>query len=586
MRVPGGDIVERVWAFSDPVAGPVLAVEMSNEGRVPVALALAVRPYGPEGAARIDSVDVDDVGIRVNGSRAVWLPKPASRTAVSTWDQGDVAEVVLAGDAADSTVASARCPDGFAQATVVMPLALGTSFVVLVPLDVDTVGPTWAAPPVVPPADAVARGWASHASRAVRVVLPDAEVAGVLTASTSQILLAGAGTRLDGGDARTAAAVAGALDHLGLHDEVDPIVATVPDGQGHGGQLGGDSSHPAATGAVLVAAGRHWELGRDAALVEALAGPLAAGAHHRPGSGRLLRRAAPLDALSAAWQVAGARHVAAALDDAGQADAAAAVRNSLEDLMATIEAGRDDIDVVDALDLIWLGIVAADSDDADEVIESLRSTHLHGGAVLRRAAPVGLSPERTARLAAIELKRRDAAALERLRWLVEVAGTRRSWPEAVNPRTGAGCAGDGWSAAAAASVVDLVLDLLVCIPDRGKAEVALLPVLPVDWLGAGIEAHGVRTALGAVSFAVRWHGERPALLWEIEPHDGVGPVRLTAPGLEPGWSTTERKGDALLAAPVPLPDAVSAGVDDEDNGVGPDTSPGDGDPPEQGLSFS
>ena len=58
------------------------------------------------------------------------------------------------------------------------------------------------------------------------------------------------------------------------------------------------------------------------------------------------------------------------------------------------------------------------------------------------------------------------------------------------------------------------------------------------------------TAHGLVSYAVRWHGDRVALLWEVEPNEGHGPVRLTAPGLEPGWSTTERRGEALLG-PVP-----------------------------------
>jgi hypothetical protein len=52
---------------------------------------------------------------------------------------------------------------------------------------------------------------------------------------------------------------------------------------------------------------------------------------------------------------------------------------------------------------------------------------------------------------------------------------------------------------------------------------------------------------------VRWHGDRPALLWELEPHEGVGPVRLTAPGLDAAWSSTERTGEVLLGP-------VAAGV--------------------------
>jgi hypothetical protein len=81
--------------------------------------------------------------------------------------------------------------------------------------------------------------------------------------------------------------------------------------------------------------------------------------------------------------------------------------------------------------------------------------------------------------------------------------------------------------------------------------VALLPVLLPGWLGAGIEVHGLPTVAGPLSFALRWHGERPALLWQFD-GDGMQP-RLTAGGLDPAWSGAGRRGEALLA-PIPPPD--------------------------------
>jgi hypothetical protein len=73
------------------------------------------------------------------------------------------------------------------------------------------------------------------------------------------------------------------------------------------------------------------------------------------------------------------------------------------------------------------------------------------------------------------------------------------------------------------------------------------------WLGQGLEVHDAPTRHGRVSFAVRWHGDRPALLWHLEPHPSVDGARLTAPGLDPTWSTTELRGEALLGA-VALPE--------------------------------
>lgn len=73
--------------------------------------------------------------------------------------------------------------------------------------------------------------------------------------------------------------------------------------------------------------------------------------------------------------------------------------------------------------------------------------------------------------------------------------------------------------------------------------------LPTSWLGNNFEVHGLPTSPStSASFAVRWHGDRPAVLWEQQ---GDRPVRLTAPDIDPTWSTTERSGEALWAAPRP-----------------------------------
>jgi hypothetical protein len=66
--------------------------------------------------------------------------------------------------------------------------------------------------------------------------------------------------------------------------------------------------------------------------------------------------------------------------------------------------------------------------------------------------------------------------------------------------------------------------------------------------GVDLEVHDVPTRSGALSFALRWHGEHPALLWELRPVAGRRPraVELTAPALAPGWSTRDAVGETLL----------------------------------------
>jgi hypothetical protein len=101
-------------------------------------------------------------------------------------------------------------------------------------------------------------------------------------------------------------------------------------------------------------------------------------------------------------------------------------------------------------------------------------------------------------------------------------------------------------------VLDEVRDAL--LRDDGDV-VALAPGWPDEWLGQDVEVHDAPTANGPLSYAVRWHGARPALLWEASES-----VRLTAPRLDPSWSTTEARGEALLAPVEPaggLPGVVA-----------------------------
>ncbi|MDQ1521977.1 MAG: hypothetical protein QOI55_3050 [Actinomycetota bacterium] len=77
----------------------------------------------------------------------------------------------------------------------------------------------------------------------------------------------------------------------------------------------------------------------------------------------------------------------------------------------------------------------------------------------------------------------------------------------------------------------------------GRDEIDLLPGFPEEWVGESIAVHDAPTRAGLVSFAVRWHGERPALLW-----DAPEGVVLRTPVLDPTWSAKGGSGDALLAA--------------------------------------
>ena len=86
------------------------------------------------------------------------------------------------------------------------------------------------------------------------------------------------------------------------------------------------------------------------------------------------------------------------------------------------------------------------------------------------------------------------------------------------------------------------------VADQGE-ELLLVPGFRPAWLGGSLAVYGLPTRFGPVSYAVRWHGARPALLWELDARPGHKPVSLRAPALDQSWSSDEPTGEALLTAP-------------------------------------
>jgi hypothetical protein len=152
--------------------------------------------------------------------------------------------------------------------------------------------------------------------------------------------------------------------------------------------------------------------------------------------------------------------------------------------------------------------------------------------------------------AAHRLRRRPEANHERTaaRWLLEVAGQteaaaslREGQPPGRRMHTGP-------ERDQACHLVTAAVDAVVAETDDG---IDVCAGWDPTWRGVAIEAHQVPTRFGRVSLALRWHGDRPALLWELErwPDAAVGSPVWRAEAIDPAWSSPERSGEALLATP-------------------------------------
>ncbi len=462
LRIPGGDAVHRCYAYLAPDGSERLTVEVANESGAPVAVAMAVRPFGPTGTGSLDHVALGDGEqvVRVDGHPVVVLPRRPAGAAWSTGDGADIVAAVTGGSAPRLDPAPDRPdPTGQATAAFVFPLPHRQSlrFVLAAP----GTRPDRAAAVAVPSAEQVARGWAVQAGRGARVELPEPAMAQSVAVARRRLLLWGAD-----------AALAPSFDSLGLHDEVEEALAALVDP----GTASGSSPPPAP---YLLALATH---------------------------ARLTGRA---------------------------------------ELVAASE----------------ISIIAA----ADRLARSVRG----------RGRRPGPEPDATAGLDAAALlfeildDRRAAADARRL------TGAR---PAAPRPPGSDGGPADPWAGdpAAPAPSVQALRDRAVdtvgalrslLVDDAGRDGIDVLPGWERRWYGQEFEAHDLPTAAGPLSFAVRWHGSRPALLWELAARPGsVGTPALSASALDPAWSSSERQGEALLAEVEPPPGA----------GAGPDRS-GDGD---------
>ena len=112
---------------------------------------------------------------------------------------------------------------------------------------------------------------------------------------------------------------------------------------------------------------------------------------------------------------------------------------------------------------------------------------------------------------------------------------------------------------AQASARFLVESRRFLVDDTEPSVLRLVNRFPDEWLGQDLEVHGLPTGAGPLSFAIRWHGARPAILWELEPIGPADPPTIVV-GLDPAWSDERPAGEALLGPVEPaggLPKVVA-----------------------------
>jgi hypothetical protein len=602
MRVPSGDAIQRVYAV--PGEGEDLViVEIENHSRIPFAVALAVRPYNPEGLAVVERIRLVDDVVTVDGRPALLFPKPPQRMAGSTFHEGDVVSIVTSGQAGDRLPDPLKCDVGLASAAFLFPLAHTAVMRVAIPLSAERrtrrkglarrrAGRMPELPKTLPASDVVAKGWSAQTRRGMQLDLPEGRLADAVQANRRYMLLFHDGADVTPGPYtyhrfwfRDAAYMLAAMDRYGFHKETAEVMASFPGRQHIDGFFFSQRQEWDANGAALYAMAEHWRLTGDATGIDQESVAKGVKWIERKRFTKRRRNDPALKGLLPAsvsaehlgpfdyfywddfWSLRGLLDGAALLRQAGDTQGAAAAEQWADELRTDLErslalvakrlghqaipAGprrRVDPGLIGSLVACYpLQLFPPDDPRISATADAVRDDFMLGPAFFQGISHTGLGTYLTLQLAFVELEAGDRRALDRLQWLVDAATDTFTWPEAIHPQLGGGCMGDGHHGWAAADFLTFVRNMLVRETDDG---LALCSMLPDAWAGQGLEVHDAPTHHGKLSFALRWHGERPALLWELEPHgahDEGRTVRLTAPGLDPAWSTTDLRGEALLA---------------------------------------
>lgn len=596
MRVPGGDAIQRVYTTAG--SEELVIVEVENASPTPVAVAFALRPYNPEGLAVVERIQMQGTTVLADGRPALLLPRAPAQSSASTFMRGDCSKDVFEGSTLEGSPPDVRDPAGLAQAAFVYPLAHGAVLRVAMPLTpvgrtrrrgrarrraqaVERVGASGA-----PAMQEVARGWHAQLGRGMQVKIPDQRLSDAIDANRAAMLLFHDGDEITPGPFtyhrfwfRDAAYQLAALDRWGFHDEVAEVLGSYRRRQRADGFFASQRHEWDANGAAIWTIAEHHRITGDEALLEELLPAVRKGVGWIRRKRRERRRNAPEvqgllpPGISAEhlgpydfyywddfWSLRGLLDAAwlmrEADDEGGARDAEVVAEELRRSLFASLEltaqrlkqrvmpAGPTrgfDAGMIGSLAACWpLKLLAAEDPWISESLGAIRDQFCIGDAFFQGISHTGLGTYLTLQVAFIELEAGDPTALKRLRWMLSAATPTYTWPEAIHPRLGGGCMGDGHHGWAAADFLSFTRNMLV--REAAGENVALMTLLPPGWEGQPVDVRDAPTHWGRISYSVRWHGDRPGLLWECE-RPGV---QLTAPGLDSSWRTREQSGEALL----------------------------------------
>jgi len=179
-------------------------------------------------------------------------------------------------------------------------------------------------------------------------------------------------------------------------------------------------------------------------------------------------------------------------------------------------------------------LCAPDDSRLLDTVEFLLANCFVGGGFFQDMIHSGINPYLTLHLAQVLLRAGDPRYLALMDTVAKLASPTGQWPEAIHPRTGGGCMGDGQHVWAAA---EWVLMMRNCFVREEDESLILCQGVPARWLeqGAPLAFGPAPTAFGPVSVTIEQSEDtgRVSVAWHGTWHGAAPAIEVRLPGFPP-----------------------------------------------------
>ncbi len=531
---------------------PVCRVEFEAYSDTKAHFAVVLRPFNPEGVSFVNHIELlpESKGWKVNDREEVRLDPPPERAVFSNYGEGDVFSRILLVSAEER---EAACKVGMASAAAVYTLEPGKRLRVTARMPL---------PPHVgkkTPLDC--KGGKEELKSPCALQVPDEKFCFLYEAALRMLVLHSPGDVYPGPYTykrfwfRDAAYILDATLCAGLTDRVEKTLDRFPSRQSVTGHFLSQDGEWDSNGEALwildrfcrftarkpkpewrnpVLRGARWihkkRTAQDGSLYAGLL-PAGFSAEHL----------GPNDFYywDDFWSIGGLRGAARLMKAYGDSEASQEFSDEADDLQRSVERSLQNVQArlghralpaapSRRMDAGAIGSLAAgyplqlwpENDTRMSATARYLTVHcLLKGGFYQEISHSGINAYLTLHIAQVLLRAGDARFFDVVKAVASLATPTGQWPEAIHPRTGGGCMGDGQHIWAAAEWV-LMMRSLFLREEEERNALVLCPGIPAEWLkkGAKLSFGPAPTIYGDITVRVDCGDGKPNVTWDANWH--------------------------------------------------------------------